>query len=100
MCFGGYTYICNCRDIRSSTSQEPQLEVDLEGAMATEKPPISLPSSPGMSQLPTVLREPIPESEVPCDIPVKKFPEDVSLSVRCSKHDRKANVELRDYITG
>ena len=62
VCFGGNTYIWNHRDIRSSTSQEPQLEVDLEGAMATEKPPISLPSSPGMSQLPTVLWGPIPES--------------------------------------
>ena len=85
---------------QNSTSQEPQLEVDLEGAMATEKPPISLPLSPGMSQLPTVLRVPIPESELPCDVPVKKFPEDVSLSVRRSKHARKANVGLHDYITG
>ena len=100
MCFGGKTYIWNYRDIRSSKSQETQLEVDLEGAMATEKPPISLPLSPGMSQLPTVLRVPMPESEVPCDIPVKKFPEDVSLSVRCSKHAWKANVGLHDYITG
>ena len=40
--------------------------------MATEMPPISLPSSPGMSQQPTVSGISIPESEVPCDIPVKK----------------------------
>ena len=81
VCVGGNNYRCNRRDIRSSTSQEPQLEVDLEGAMATEMPPISLPSSPGMLHQPTVSGVPIPESEVPCDIPVKKLPEDTSLSV-------------------
>ena len=43
VCVGVNTYRRNCRDIRSLMSQEPQLEVDLEGAMATEKPPISLP---------------------------------------------------------
>ena len=100
MCVGGNTYRPNRRDIRSSNSQEPQLEVDLEGAMATEMPPISLPSSPGMLQQPTVSGVPIPESEVPCDIPVKKLPAEASLSVRRSKRARKANVRLRDYITG
>ena len=73
VCVGGNTYRCNRRDIRNLTSQEPQLEVDLEGAMATEKPPISFPSSSGMLQQPTAPRVPIPVSEVPCDIPVKKI---------------------------
>ena len=81
MCVGGNTYRHNRRDIRSSTSQDPQLEVDLEGAMVTEMPPISLPSSPGMSQQPTVSGVPIPESDVTCDIPVKKSPAEASLSV-------------------
>ena len=53
-----------------------------------------------MSQQLTVPRVLIPESEVPCDMPLKKLPEDVSLSLRRSKHARKANVRLRDYITG
>ena len=100
VCVGGNIYGRNRRDIRSSTSQEPQLEVDLEGAMATEMPPRSLPSSPGMSQQPTVSGVPIPESEVTCDIPVEKLPAEASLSVRRSKRARKANVRLRDYITG
>ena len=100
VCVGGNTFRRNRRDIRCSTSQEPQLEVDLEGAMATEMPPISLPSCPGMSQQPTVSGVPIPKSEVPCDISVKKLPAEASLSVRRSKRARKANVRLRDYITG
>ena len=77
MCMLEATTIDNRRDIRSSTSQEAKLEEDLEGAMATEKPSISLLSSPGMSQQPTVPRVSIPESEALCDIPVKKLPEDV-----------------------
>ena len=81
MCVLEATTIDSHRDIRSSTSQEPKLAVDLEGAMATEKPHISLLSSPEMSQQSSVPRVHIPESEALCDIPVKKLPEDVSLSV-------------------
>ena len=65
MCVGGNTYRCNHRDIRISKSQELHLAVELDGVMATEKPLIGLPSSPGMSHQPTVPRVPIPESEVP-----------------------------------
>ena len=92
ICVGDNTYRRNWRDIKSSPSQAPPLEVDLDGITAAGKST----SSPDIEQQLPDPKLPTPEPEVPCDLPIVNSPaEGVSLGVRHSQHERKVNFMIK-----